>query len=92
MEKDKDLDPNEVQAANVSSSDVGFHLDESENLDAFDESLDEVDEFLELSTMSNPPYTSSFDSTNNASMTNSKLSSTNDLNHEKKSVPKQYSR
>ena len=79
IKKDKDLDPSAAQPANVPLSGVEFHLDESHHLDEFDESLDEVDEFLELSTMSNPPYTSSFDSTNG-------------LSHEKKSAPKQYSR
>jgi hypothetical protein len=43
---------------------VRFDLEGSQRIDDFESSLDEVDEFLELSSVSNPPSRSSIDSTN----------------------------
>jgi hypothetical protein len=79
------------------SANVRFDLEHSNRPDDFDESLDEIDEFLELSTVSNPPSTPSFDSTanitTNGSTANTKISSSiNDTNGEDKSTLKRYKR
>jgi hypothetical protein len=81
---------------NFGPSNVLFDLEESQNPHDFDASLDEVDEFLELSTLSNRPSNSSLDSTtnifSNGSTINTKTSSINGTSDENKSTLKRYRR
>jgi len=81
---------------NFGPSNVRFDLEESQNPHDFDASLDEVDEFLELSTLSNRPSNSSLDSTtnifSNGSTVNTKTSSINGTSDENKSTLKRYRR
>lgn len=87
---------NLVNADNSNPVDVQFDLDESQHLDESDASLDEVDEFLELSTLSNFRSTSSADSsahfTTNSSGYNTKHASIDELHNEKKSKLQHYTR
>jgi hypothetical protein len=80
----------------LSSPSVRFDLEGSQNPDEFDVSLDEVDEFLELSTSSNIPSTSSSDSTanplTNGSATNEKKASINGTVNENESTFNRYKR
>jgi hypothetical protein len=66
------------------TSKVKFDLDGSQHIDDANESLDEVDEFLEFSSLSNNPSSSSVDSTINSPKTSS--------NNENKSTAKRYLR
>lgn len=81
---------------NSNPDNVRFDLDGSHHPDESDASLDEVDEFLELSTMSNFRSTSSVDSTShsttNGSIYQSKQSSINEMNNEKTAKLQRYTR
>jgi hypothetical protein len=71
------------------TSEVKFDLDGSQHTDdAADESLDEVVEFLGLSSLSKNPSSSSFESTTNGAVLHKRLSS----NNENKSTAKRYTR
>ena len=74
------------------SSSVRFDLDGSHRAHNFDESLDETDEFLELSTLSNPPSTSSFDSPLNGHTNDTRRTSINGTTHENRTGTKHFSR
>ena len=79
------------------SANVTFDLEHSHRPDDFDRSVDEIDEFLELSTVSNPPSTSSLNSTTNiiinGSTTSTKTSSSNNgTSNENKSTLKRNKR
>mgnify|MGYP006892764738 FL=1 len=66
MDRNENTPDSDTIKSDTNSSLVRFDLEPtSQHLDEFNGSLDEVDEFLELSTLSNPPSTSSFDSTSN---------------------------
>ena len=80
------------ESLKIPSSNVRFDLEESQRADHSNESLDEVDEFMELSTLSNHPSTSSFDSIHNGPTINSKTSTINGTTYEHKSTLKNYSR
>jgi hypothetical protein len=81
---------------NSDSPSVRFDLEGSQHPDEFDASLDEVDEFLELTTSSNLPSTSSLESTANplpnGSATNAKKASMNSVVDENKSTLNRYKR
>jgi hypothetical protein len=66
-------------------SKVKFDLDGSQHID---DSLDETDEFLEFSSLSNNPSSSSIDSTTNGAIVYTKILS----NNENKSTTKRYLR
>jgi len=66
-------------------SKVKFDLDGSQHID---DSLDETDEFLEFSSLSNNPSSSSIDSTTNGAIGYTKILS----NNENKSTTKRYLR
>jgi hypothetical protein len=66
-------------------SKVKFDLDGSQHID---DSLDEIDEFLEFSSLSNNPSSSSIDSTTNGAIVYTKILS----NNENKSTTKRYLR
>ena len=80
----------------LSSPTVRFDLEGSQHHDEFDASLDEVDEFLELSTLSNLQSTPSSDSlTNvvtNGVATNAKKTAMNGVTSENKSALNRYKR
>ena len=75
---------------------VQFDLDGSHHPDESDASLDEVDEFLELSSMSNFRSTSSVDSishsTINGSIYHPKPSSMSEINNDTKAKLQRYTR
>jgi hypothetical protein len=79
-----------------SSPTVRFDLEGSQHHDEFDASLDEVDEFLELSTLSNLPSTSSSNSPadvfTNGLATNAKKTAVNGVTAENKSALNRYKR
>lgn len=79
-------------AGDSNPENVRFDLDGSHHQDESDASLDEVDEFLELSTTSNFRSTSSVDSMTNGSIYHSKHSSLNEMNNEKKAKQQRYTR
>jgi hypothetical protein len=83
----KATDSNRMQ-----SSHVRFDLNESHNGDEIDESSNEVDEFLEFSTLSNNLSSSSFDSSVNGNNSQLRMSSSSDTNRENKSASKASSR
>ena len=72
------------------TSKVTFDLDNSQHIDDADESLDEVDEFLELSSLSHNPSLSSIDSASNG--TGASLTIKQTSNYENKSTTKRYAR
>lgn len=74
------------------SSKVQFGLEESQRTDHSNASFDEVDEFMELSSLSNPPSTSSFDSISNGTITNGRAPTVNGTMHDHKKTLKNYSR
>jgi hypothetical protein len=80
------------QNQSLPPSNVRFHLEESQSVDDFDGSLDEVDEFLELSTYSNPQSTSSFGSSTNDTTSTTKIPLIDSSNNESKPTPKRYPR
>ena len=94
--KEKTVESNLNPKENLNSSAVRFDLDGSHHLDEFDASLDEADEFLELSTMSNAPSISSLDSTNNTHSNrpaeNTKVSSSSGASSDHKSTFNRYKR
>ena len=77
---------------NHQSSHVRFDLDESHRGDDLDEALNETDEFLELSTLSNQPSTSSLDSAVNGDMNHSRSKSMNGTDHDRRAATKYFSR
>lgn len=82
MDHEENIQESNVVKADSHTSLVRFDLEpSSQQHDEFNASLDEVDEFLELSTLSNPQSTSSFDSSSNVltngSSINTKSSSNN---------------
>jgi hypothetical protein len=70
------------------TSKVKFDLDNSQHIDDADESLDEVDEFLEFSSLSHNPSSSSIDSASNGTL----LPTRQTLNYDNKSTAKRYTR
>jgi hypothetical protein len=99
MATDNERKTFESKMANKQNGDpshVTFDLEGSQPPDDFSETLDEVDEFLELSTLSNVPSTSSLDSTANIianeSTVNTKPSLINSMSSENKSGFKRYQR
>lgn len=86
---------NLVNGDNSNPDDVRFDLDGSQHLDESDASLDEVDEFLELSTLSHLRSSSSAESASNfatnGSGYNMKHASINEL-HNEKSKLQRYTR
>lgn len=80
---------------NVEQSNVRFDLDHSHNTHESDGSLDEVDEFLELSTSSNRASNSPIDSANpvtNGTTANTKIVTINGTSEEHKSRLRRYKR
>lgn len=81
-----------AESYNHHSSHVRFDLDESHRGDDLDEALNETDEFLELSTLSNQPSTSSLDSAVNGDMNHSRSKSMDGTAHDRRAATKYFSR
>jgi hypothetical protein len=94
--EENNLDSKVANKQNSQTSNVRFELEGSQRPDDLDGSLDEIDEFLELSTLSKNPSTSSLDSatniSTNTSSNNTKTSLINGTNGEYKSSPTRYAR
>lgn len=76
----------------TNSPSVQLNLEESQRFKPLDESLDEVDEFLEFSTSSNLPSTLSSESIRNATTNNIATPVVNGVTSEKNPSSKHFSR